>query len=75
MVKYILRWDDEKFNYRYWESFGSGFTKDYEKARVFDSMKQASIEADNIFESQKRGVQIRPLNNATRRDYARIKRY
>ena len=73
-MKYILRWDDEKFNYRYWTGFGAGFSKNPFNARIFSSMKEAEVESNKIFESQRRGTQIRRLENITRRDYARAKR-
>jgi nicotinamide mononucleotide adenylyltransferase len=74
-MKYILRWDDEKFNYRYWTGFGGGFSRNPLNAKVFGTMKHAEIESDAIFASQRRGTQIRPLDNITRRDYARKSMY
>ena len=72
-MKYILRWDNEKFNYRYWSGFGGGFTRNHLNAKVFNTMKHAEIESEAILHSQRMGTQIRPLENITKRDYARMR--
>jgi hypothetical protein len=67
-VKYILRNDLQKFNYRYWSGFGGGFTRDKGCAKTFNTLKQAEIESSAIWDSQKRGTSIRPLQDIDRRD-------